>query len=92
MNIFRTKNVSLDKTEMHRHLKLWDLILLGIGAMVGTGVFTITGTAAATLAGPALVISIVISALCVGLSASFLQNLPREYPLQEVPIVTSMLS
>lgn len=93
MNIFRTKNVSLDKTEMHRHLKLWDLILLGIGAMVGTGVFTITGTAAATLAGPALVISIVISALCVGLSALFfVQNLPREYPLQEVPIVTSMLS
>ena len=42
MNIFRTKNVSLDKTEMHRHLKLWDLILLGIGAMVGTGVFTPT--------------------------------------------------
>ena len=32
MNIFRTKDVSLGKTEMHRHLKLWDLILLGIGA------------------------------------------------------------
>ena len=42
MNIFRTKDVSLGKTEMHRHLKLWDLILLGIGAMVGTGIFTIT--------------------------------------------------
>ena len=55
MNIFRTKDFSLSKTEMHRHLKLWDLILLGIGAMVGTGIFTITGTAAATLAGPALV-------------------------------------
>ena len=42
MNIFRTKDVSLRQTEMHRHLKLWDLILLGIGAMVGTGmVFTI---------------------------------------------------
>ncbi|TVW52929.1 amino acid permease, partial [Streptococcus pneumoniae] len=27
MNIFKTKNISLDKTEMHRHLKLWDLIL-----------------------------------------------------------------
>ncbi len=26
----RTKDVSLGKTEMHRHLKLWDLILLGI--------------------------------------------------------------
>ena len=32
MNIFRTKDFSLSKTEMHRHLKLWDLILLGIGA------------------------------------------------------------
>ena len=41
MNIFRTKDFSLSKTEMHRHLKLWDLILLGIGAMVGTGIFTI---------------------------------------------------
>jgi len=27
MNIFRTKDFSLSKTEMHRHLKLWDLIL-----------------------------------------------------------------
>ena len=80
MNIFRTKNVSLDKTEMHRHLKLWDLILLGIGAMVGTGVFTITGTAAATLAGPALVISIVISALCVGLSALFFAEFASRVP------------
>ena len=71
MNIFRTKDVSLGKTEMHRHLKLWDLILLGIGAMVGTGIFTITGTAAATLAGPSLVVSIVISDLCVSLSALF---------------------
>ena len=71
MNIFRTKDVSLGRTEMHRHLKLWDLILLGIGAMVGTGIFTITGTAAATLAGPSLVVSIVISALCVSLSALF---------------------
>ena len=74
MNIFRTKDVSLGKTEMHRHLKLWDLILLGIGAMVGTGIFTITGTAAATLAGPALVVSIVISAFLQNLLLVFLQR------------------
>ena len=86
MNIFRTKDISLRQTEMHRHLKLWDLILLGIGAMVGTGIFTITGTAAATLAGPSLVISIVISALCVSLS----QNLPLVCLLLVVLIVTSM--
>ena len=91
MNIFRTKNVSLDKTEMHRHLKLWDLILLGIGAMVGTGVFTITGTAAATLAGPALVISIVISAFVWDYQLSFLQNSLHEYLLRVVPTVIYML-
>ena len=39
--------------------------------MVGTGIFTITGTAATTLAGPALVVSIGISAICVSLSALF---------------------
>ena len=50
MNIFRKKDVSRDRTDMRRHLRLLDLILLGIGAMVGTGIFTITGTAAATLA------------------------------------------
>ncbi|MGX7073648.1 APC family permease [Falseniella ignava] len=80
MNIFRTKDVSLGRTEMHRHLKLWDLILLGIGAMVGTGIFTITGTAAATLAGPSLVISIVISALCVSLSALFFAEFASRVP------------
>ena len=80
MNIFRTKDVSLGKTEMYRHLKLWDLILLGIGAMVGTGIFTITGTAAATLAGPALVVSIVISAICVSLSALFFAEFASRVP------------
>ena len=54
MSIFRKKDVGLAQTEMKRHLTLRDVVLLGIGAMVGTGIFTITGTAASTLAGPAL--------------------------------------
>ena len=52
MSIFRKKDVGLAQTEMKRHLTLRDVVLLGIGAMVGTGIFTITGTAASTLAGP----------------------------------------
>lgn len=91
MNIFRKKDVSRDRTGMRRHLRLLDLILLGIGAMVGTGIFTITGTAAATLAGPALVISIIISALCVSISAFFMQNLRQEFLQMEVLIAISML-
>lgn len=45
MSIFRKKDVGLSQTEMKRHLTLRDVVLLGIGAMVGTGIFTITGTA-----------------------------------------------
>ena len=80
MNIFRTKDVSLRQTEMHRHLKLWDLILLGIGAMVGTGIVTLPGPAAATCAGPALARSIVSSALRVSLSALFFAEFASRVP------------
>lgn len=80
MDIFRKKDVSRDQTEMLRHLTLWDLVLLGIGAMVGTGIFTITGTAAASLAGPALVVSVVISAFCVSLSALFFAEFASRIP------------
>ena len=80
MGIFRKKDVSRDRTGMRRHLRLLDLILLGIGAMVGTGIFTITGTAAATLAGPALVVSIIISALCVSMSAFFYVEFASRIP------------
>lgn len=42
-----------------------DLILLGIGAIVGTGIFVITGVAAAYYSGPALLLSFVIAgAVC----------------------------
>ena len=80
MSIFRKKDVGLAQTEMKRHLTLRDVVLLGIGAMVGTGIFTITGTAAATLAGPALVVSIVISAICVSLSALFFAEFASRVP------------
>lgn len=78
MSIFRKKDVGLAQTEMKRHLTLRDVVLLGIGAMVGTGIFTITGTAASTLAGPALIISVLISAVCVWVCQLFsLLSLPH---------------
>ena len=80
MSIFRKKDVGLSQTEMKRHLTLRDVVLLGIGAMVGTGIFTITGTAASTLAGPALIISVLISAVCVGMSAIFFAEFASRYP------------
>lgn len=70
--IFRKKSISAvigeaDKNNgLRRNLSAANLITLGIGAIVGTGIFVITGTAAANFAGPALTISFIISAIgCV---------------------------
>jgi APA family basic amino acid/polyamine antiporter len=46
----------------------FDLILMGIGAIVGTGIFVLTGTGALT-AGPALTLSFVIAAVACGFAA-----------------------
>lgn len=81
MDIFRKKPIDLEQqTHMNRNLQLKDLIMLGIGAIIGTGIFVITGEAAATYAGPALSLSFVIAALVVILSglcfAEFASRVP----------------
>jgi APA family basic amino acid/polyamine antiporter len=48
---------------LRRSLGPWHLIALGIGCIIGTGIFVLTGTAASQNAGPALVLSMVISAV-----------------------------
>jgi basic amino acid/polyamine antiporter, APA family len=51
---------------LKRALNARNLIALGIGAIIGTGIFVLTGTAAATHAGPAIVLSFILSGLgCV---------------------------
>src|SRR6185295_9132393 len=48
---------------LRRSLGPWHLIALGIGCIIGTGIFVLTGTAASQNAGPALVLSMIISAV-----------------------------
>ncbi len=48
---------------LKRTLGSWGLIALGIGAIIGAGLFSITGMAAANHAGPAITISFVVAAL-----------------------------
>ncbi|EWM27608.1 cationic amino acid transporter [Nannochloropsis gaditana] len=50
-------------SELHRTLGAFDLTLLGVGEIVGTGIFVLTGTAAANHAGPAVVLSFVIAGI-----------------------------
>lgn len=49
--------------QLHRTLGTFDLIMVGIGAVIGAGLFTITGIAAAANAGPAIVISFMLGAI-----------------------------
>jgi basic amino acid/polyamine antiporter, APA family len=48
---------------LRRSLGPWNLAALGIGSIIGTGIFVLTGTAASQNAGPALVFSMIISAI-----------------------------
>lgn len=64
-SLFRTKaiNNNQEDTELARALSAFDLTLLGIGAIIGAGVFVLTGVAAATQAGPAVSLSYVLAGL-----------------------------
>lgn len=59
----KTLTVPHQDSELARSLSAFDLVLMGIGAIIGAGVFVLTGIAAATKAGPAVVISYAIAGL-----------------------------
>lgn len=71
IDLFRTKitDYSSDKSELSRCLSAFDLVLLGIGAIIGAGIFVLTGIAAATTAGPAVVLSYAIAGLACSFAA-----------------------
>jgi len=73
MNILRKKSIqalmaSSEKkgATLKKDLGAFDLTMLGIGAIIGTGIFVLTGVIAAEYAGPAIILSFILSGLaCV---------------------------
>jgi APA family basic amino acid/polyamine antiporter len=67
MSLFRRKDVSVLQAEvaadhsLKRALGPVNLVLLGIGAVIGAGIFVLTGQAAANYAGPGIVISFILA-------------------------------
>ena len=58
--------------ELKRSLGATNLVLLGIGCIIGTGIFVLTGRAAAQFAGPAIIISFIITGtLCALVALSY---------------------
>lgn len=71
-NIFRTKHLTPDThghSGLRRCLTAFDLTLLGVGAIIGTGIFVLTGIAAATQSGPAVVLSFIVSGIACTFAA-----------------------
>ena len=76
MSLFATKSIEQITREqlgsgehsLKRVLGPMNLLLLGVGAVIGTGIFVLTGQAAAAYAGPAIVLSMIIAGLASALA------------------------
>jgi APA family basic amino acid/polyamine antiporter len=88
MSIFATKSIEQLKAEaaatgehsLRRVLGPINLVTLGIGAIIGTGIFVLTGEAAAMYTGPAIVLSMILAGFASGLAglcyAEFASTVP----------------
>nr|WP_182475231.1 amino acid permease [Staphylococcus xylosus] len=72
ISIFRKKDINIvvaqNESSLKRSITTVDLVFLGVGAIIGTGIFVLTGTGALK-AGPGLMLSFVIAALACLLTA-----------------------
>lgn len=68
-----------DPPRLHRSLGLLDAVGIGFGAIVGAGIFVVTGIAAG-LAGPAFLVGLVIAALAATCNALSSAQLAARYP------------
>ncbi len=86
MGVLRTKSIGLlrenaEKNGLRKSLGASDLILLGIGCIIGTGIFVLTGVAAAKYAGPGIMLSFVLSGLACAFAALAYAELAAIVPL-----------
>lgn len=87
-SIFARKPLALIRQEagdegngFHRSLTGLNLLLLGIGGIIGAGIFVLTGQAAAQYAGPAIAISFIISGLACAFAALCYAELAAMIPI-----------
>lgn len=75
MRFFRTKaldNIDSSQGQLKRCLNASDVTFMGIGAIIGAGIFVLTGIVAATHTGPAIVLSYIVAGFaCVFVALSY---------------------
>jgi APA family basic amino acid/polyamine antiporter len=86
--LLRTKSVDqsiADTQDEHNGLRRTlgpvDLVVFGVGVIVGTGIFVLTGVAAGTLAGPAIALSFVAAGIACALAALCYAELASTVPV-----------
>ncbi|KAG9149712.1 hypothetical protein Leryth_012433 [Lithospermum erythrorhizon] len=72
---------SRSQHEMKKNLTWWDLIWFGMGAVIGSGIFVLTGQEARDNAGPAVVLSFVVSGISAMLSVFCYTEFAVEIPV-----------
>ncbi|XP_054819795.1 cationic amino acid transporter 1-like isoform X2 [Prosopis cineraria] len=72
---------SRSQGEMKKTLNWWDLMWFGVGAVIGAGIFVLTGLEAKEKAGPAVVISYVVSGVSAMLSVFCYTEFAVEIPV-----------
>lgn len=85
MNIFRKKSLdnmmdSAEKSHLSKNLKAIDIAALGIGAVVGMGIFVATGSGA-HMAGPAIAVSFILAAIVAALCGLCYCELATMFPV-----------
>ena len=66
---------------LRRSLGPWALTAMGIGAIIGTGIFVLTGVASATRAGPSITISFVVAGIVSALAALCYAEVSSKIPI-----------
>jgi APA family basic amino acid/polyamine antiporter len=87
-SLLRTKPLTLVLEEasdeahgLKRALKAWDLVAIGIGCIVGVGIFVLPGVEAATHAGPGIILSFVVAASACACAALCYAELAAMIPV-----------
>lgn len=85
MDIFRTKSIAeiikgTERNALKKTLGAFDLVLLGIGCIIGTGIFVLTGVAAAKYAGPGIMLSFILSGFACAFAAMAYAELAAMIP------------
>jgi len=79
--MFRKKVYDISNSKFEKKLGALALVMLGVGGTIGSGIFVLTGTTAATVAGPAIVLAFIFAAIAVGMSALVYAELGSNIPV-----------